>query len=195
VPGAAPVAWHVSHATAVRTFIEVDVDDDLEVLPARRTGAPAAERVAAAGATEERVEDVADVAESAAERIRSGASRRPLLAEHVVSATPFGVGQRLVGARDLLELGFRLGIVWVRVRVELTCSLPVGALEIVLACVPLDAEQLVVIHALSLSQTMTETFAHDRHRGQSLRVVHACRAQHADRARFLALDVVGGHDQ
>ena len=88
MPGAAPVASHVSQATAVRTVTSswapntacsnAQVDDDLEVGARRRAGGARLAAAEAAVAAEERVEDVAEAGAAEPERIAApGRRRRP----------------------------------------------------------------------------------------------------------------------
>src|SRR5690606_3460956 len=108
---------------------EVEVGHDLAALAPGRARLPPAP--AERARPEERLEDVPEAAE--VERV-AGPDRAldPLGAEGVVAAALLRVGQDLVGARDLLELRLRLGVVVARVRVQLPGQAPEGALDLVL---------------------------------------------------------------
>ena len=120
--------------------LELDLQHDLGVgslpaCPAGRAGA----------LVEKDVEQVPETPET--EGVRAAGSRAPhgLRPEHVVTAPPLRVAQRLVGDRDLLEAGLGLSVVGVRIGVKLPGEPSVGALELVLGGVAGDAEQLVVV--------------------------------------------------
>ena len=173
---------------------------DLEVGAPGRAGRPAAAAAPAErAAAEEGVEDVAEAA-AAAERVAGAAAVHALGPEACRSAAPLlGVGQHLVGVGDLLEPGLGLGVAGVGVGVQLAGQAPVGPLDLVGRGVAADAEQLVVVggHVVPQPsrQPVAQAAAHDGHGGQRLRVVHAGRAEHADGAGRLALDVVGRDDE
>src|SRR5690606_3710905 len=121
---------------------EVEVGHDLEVLAPGRARLPPAP--AERARPEERLEDVPEAAE--VERV-AGPDRAldPFGAEGVVAAALLRVGQDLVGARDLLELRLRLGVVVARVRVQLPGQAPEGALDLVLRRRARDPEEPVVV--------------------------------------------------
>ena len=116
---------------------EVDVDDDLDVLATGRPGRPAltptAERAAATAAAEEGLEDVAETAteEVVGRRAAATGTADTGLTELVVAGALAVVGQHLVGAGDLLELGFGRGVVGVRVGMQLAGALAVCLLDLV----------------------------------------------------------------
>ena len=132
VPAPAPLPPHSSQRCgsfsetgtvgAEHGLLERDVDDDLEVLTARRPGrtAPAATAAERVLATEEGVEQVVQAA--AAEHVldaRAAGTADAGFAEAVVAGALVGVGQHLVGPGDLLEpLGGRR-VVGVGVGVQL----------------------------------------------------------------------------
>ena len=114
---------------------EVDVEAHEGVLPPARSRHGAPLRLPAA---EERLEDVLEP-----EAATLTAVRRRGVGAHVVRLTLVGVAEDLVGACDVLEpvLGVRPG----DVRVQLAGELAVGLLDLVLARVTRDAENLVVV--------------------------------------------------
>jgi hypothetical protein len=83
---------------------EVEVEDDLEVGPARRTRRPSLGT--AEPSAEERVEQVAEPTETLRIAREPG---DPFRAEAVIPLAPLGVRQDLVGLCDLLEPRFVLG--------------------------------------------------------------------------------------
>jgi hypothetical protein len=115
---------------------EHDVDDRVATAPAGRPGA----RAGLEPAPEEGVDEVGQVAEPG-ERVPADAAGPAGVAVAVVVGARLRVLQHLVGGRQLLE---RLGIA-PRVRVQLPGLAPVGALDLVLAGVVPDAEDLVEV--------------------------------------------------
>src|SRR5262249_1850637 len=69
----------------------------------------------------------------------------PVRAELIVLAALLGVGEHLVGLVDLLEAGLGLLVALVHVRVVLPGELAVGGLDVRVARVLRDAENLVVV--------------------------------------------------
>jgi hypothetical protein len=147
-------------------YAQVDHDLGVVILPlgvelalAGKTAARAAEtRSPAAHAAEERFEEVAELP-----RVRSlGAGAReleagvpvggrteilplpPVGAELVVGCALLRVLQDLVGLARVLELGFRARLL-VDVGVVGAREFAVGALDVVLAGISLDAEDLVIV--------------------------------------------------
>ena len=67
------------------------------------------------------------------------------MAESVVEAALFGIGEDRVRLGGLLELLLGRGVVRIAVRMELHRQLPVGALDLAVGRGARDAEDLVVI--------------------------------------------------
>src|SRR6266850_3592760 len=116
---------------ALHRVDELDLDLHPEVRAAHRAARLAAPELGA----EERLEQVADA------EVAQAALGVP---EHVVALPALGIRQDLVGLGDLVELlrGVR-GLV--HVRVVLPGELPVGAADLLLRRVPLEAQKGVVI--------------------------------------------------
>ena len=127
----------------------------------------------------------------------SGTGRRPRLPARTGRSAAVRSGSESVSYARATSLNCvsGLGIVGVGVGVELHRPAPEGALDVVLGGVAPHAEQLVVVLTSALSQMMTEALAHDGDRREGLRVVHARRAEHADRAGLLAFDLVRSDDE
>ena len=112
----------------------------------------------AATAAEEGVEQVAEPATEPGERVPGSARARPRHApepfrpEHVVLAPAFRVPERLVGQVDHLELLLGPAVAGVGVGMELARQAQVGALDLVLAGLARDPEQLVEIVDVGHSQ-------------------------------------------
>ena len=127
---------------ALDGLLEGDPQVVAQVRPGLRATAPGG---ATRGATEERVEDVAEAAEALEPRSRApGPSVDAGSPECVVALTTLRVGQDLVGLAGLLEPGLGLGVL-VDVRMPLLGELAEGALDLGVACASLDAEHLVQI--------------------------------------------------
>jgi hypothetical protein len=120
---------------------EVDLDLRGQVRPARRP-ATALTRRAEESLAEERCEDVREAPEV---RHRSEpAAAHSRVSEAVVQLAALGVGEHLVRLRDRAEP--RTGVrVVAHVGMELTRETPEGALDLRVARVAGDAEQLVVV--------------------------------------------------
>ena len=152
VPGAAPVPPQGAHERAARTLVstvvpraasrEVDLDVSGDVGASRRAR-PGARAAAEQRLAEERGEDVGEAAEVGVHR-RVAAASEPGVAEAVVRRPPLGIGQHLVRLGDGAEAELRVGCL-ADVRVELAGELPERPLDLVVAGVPGDAEQLVVV--------------------------------------------------
>ena len=110
------------------------------------------------------------------------------LAEAVVAGPLLVVGQHGVGPGDLLEALGRVRVVGVGVGVQLAGPLAVRLLELVGASPWRDARAARSSRPSRLSQPSAEAVADDVDGRQRLRVVHAGRAEHADRADVLAVD-------
>ena len=206
VPSAAPVASQASHATAVLTVTgccepKTASSNSRSTTCSRSSprGGPAGP---AGGHRRGWSRRTPRTRRRCRRRSRTDRRRwccpRPRRAVGVVALALLGVGQHLVGARDLLEPRLDLGIAVPRVGVELAGEAAVGALDLFLGGVPGDAEQLVVVGRqgwLALGQAVGETMPTTGNRGQRLGVVHTGGTQHADRSSSLALDLVGRHDQ
>ena len=139
------------------------------------------------------------------------------LAEAVVAGALLVVGEHGVGPGDLLEALGRVRVVGVGVGVQLARPLAVGLLEVVggrrpgharavrssrphtphrvgeraqrpaTACVAGERSECPPF-SLAFSEPAAEALADDVDGGQRLRVVHARRAEHADRADVFAVD-------
>src|SRR5579863_2685696 len=91
-------------------------------------------------------EGVKKVAESRAEEVaRAAPDTFALRSEQVVAASALGIAERLIGERCFFEPALGLGIPAARVGVVLTGELSIGALDLVFACVAIDAEDFVEI--------------------------------------------------
>ena len=110
--------------------------------PARARAA--AERAAETAAAEERLEDVGHRAEALEVR-RVAAAAQALVAVAVVGRAPLGVGQDLVGLGGLLELLLGVRVVAVDVGVQLAREPAERLLDLGLAGVARDAEDVVVV--------------------------------------------------
>ena len=118
---------------------EVDVDDDLDVLTAGRTGRSTlttAERAAATATPEEGLEDVAETTteEVLGRGSATSCAADTRLTELVVAGALAVVGQHLVGAGDFLEAGFGFGVAGVRVGMPFPGALAVCLLDLVRRC-------------------------------------------------------------
>src|SRR5690606_31181466 len=141
---------------AARGFFQRDLEVVAQVGAAIDVRAPAA---TAAGAAKQVAEDVAEgIGEAALEALRAGACAHRRVDAGVAVAVVGGfllrVGEHLVGLLGLLEFLFRVLAVRIAVRVVLHGQLAVGLLDLVVASVPIDAEDFVVIpfgHDASLS--------------------------------------------
>ena len=123
-----------------RGVLQGDVDGHLLVLAATHPGSRARSGCAEAAA-EHGLEDIGESAEAGA-RTRATAAQR-VGATNVVHLALLGIRERLVGDGQLLE-SF-LGVGSRVVGVELTRELAVGLLNLVLAGVTGDTENLVVV--------------------------------------------------
>src|SRR4029453_9705125 len=164
--------------------------------PGPRAGPGAApERVAAA---EELAQQVVEGGPEAGERVTGLAAHalHPGLAVGVVALALVRVGQHGVGLVDLAAPLLGLGVVAAHVRVVLAGQPPPGALDLVLAGGPVDAQQLVVVaHPLPVSlKYAAEIAGHGLDGGHGPEVVHPGRAEDADGAAGVA-GQVGGGDQ
>src|SRR4029453_4816566 len=111
---------------------------------AHRTGLTTATRTERITA-EERVEQVAEAGERVAGTTGAGGAAAGTVAEDVVTTTAFWVTQHLVRSAPLLEPLDGLRVVGIRVGVELAGEVSIRALDLVVGCVPADAEHFVVI--------------------------------------------------
>src|SRR5204862_1645709 len=106
-------------------FLELDLDQDLQVAAPHRTPPLTAAAAPEAAATEEGLEDVAQPGPGEAERIRvatragTGAPNG-IGSEHVVALATLRVAQHLIGQGDHLEALFGARVVGVGVGVQLT---------------------------------------------------------------------------
>src|SRR5690606_11073433 len=130
---------------------QIDVQPQQRVLPPTCARDGASARAAGPG-TEERLEDVVETPEAAAESAGAGAPGLAVdrsLAAHVVELALLPPGPHLVGPPDLLELLSRF-----RTRdagVLGSCELPVGLLDLLRARLAGHAEDLVVVvHRVTL---------------------------------------------
>src|SRR5690606_19870053 len=158
-PLAAPAPLRPGHfdlgLQAERGLFKAELQVVAEIRPRFGTAASAALRPAA----EKHVEDVVEIAETAeapeaAEGIESplaGSGAGPLrpveggVSEAIVLRPGLRVGKDPVRLADLLELGLRLGVVLVDVRVVLPGEAAVRLFDFFLGGVPGDAEHLVVV--------------------------------------------------
>jgi len=120
---------------------QVDLDLCHEVRPARRTSAGLARR-AEERLAEERREDVREAAEVGHRGKAAAAHAR--VPEAVVELPPLGVGQHLVRLGHRPEARTRMRVV-AHVGMELAREPPERALDLGVARVPRDPEQLVVV--------------------------------------------------
>jgi hypothetical protein len=125
-------------------------------------GAPAAATTA-----EDVAEDIAeDVGEAAGAEVAGTAAEAALtadagMAELIVGGALAGVRQHVVGLLGLLELGQRLGVVRIAVRVVLHRQPAKRLLDVLLAGVAAEAEDFVII-ALGHGRSSTSGLVHSR---------------------------------
>ena len=153
-PSAAPLPWQTVHSTAVSTLSSRVTPNAASASSiSSRTRASWPRRVRGrgprpwarrAGAAEEGVHDVGEREARALAGAGTGAAER--VAAEVVHPALLGVGEHLVGRRDLLEplLGRGVGV---DVGVQLTGKPAVGLLDLVGVGVPGDTEDLVGVLA------------------------------------------------
>ena len=210
VPGAVPAPVQTVHRTAVSTvmslvtpktrLVELELDRDERVA----AGAGAAARPAGRRAAEERVHDVAEPAEAGAAEAAGPAAAAGVerVAAEVDDAALLRVGQRLVGAGDLLEalLGRRVGV---DVGVQVAGHLPVGALDLAVTGIAGHAQHAEVVgrhrdcpSASALGQQVADVAGHGANRGHVPWVVHAGGADDAEPAeRAVAPRAVADGDE
>ena len=132
-------------------LVEGDLEIEAQIGPARRAAAPAA----SAAEPEEVAEDVGEVREDVrveAGPARSTGARHAGVAEAVVPRALVGVAQDGVGLGGLLELLFGGRVALIAIGVVLQRQLAIRALDVLLAGILRDAEDLVVVplaHALA----------------------------------------------
>ena len=151
VPAAAPEPSH-AFAAARHAHLHVERDPASRIckvdLHLRRDVRPSRRPWPAAGALpeqrlpEERCEDVREAPEVGIHRRESAADAG--VAEPVVRTTPLRVGQHLVRLRDGAKPPLRVGLA-AHVRMELAREPPERALDLRVARVARDAEELVVV--------------------------------------------------
>jgi hypothetical protein len=114
-------------------------------LGARAPAASAAKEIAKAKNIAQVPEEIAKILEDAGIEAAGRHIADSGVAETVVQSSFFPVGQNGVGFAAFLEAFFRFRIVGIAVRVVLQRQPPVGALDFLLAGLPADAEDFVVI--------------------------------------------------
>ena len=145
----------VAEHRGVDVDVTVNAEDDLAeverdahecVLSAFPAG-PGAASALAAGATEERLEDVAESAEPGA---RPTAAERVVVATHVVALALLGIAEHVIGVRDELELLGRI-VARVHVGVQLACEPSVCLFDLIGCRFARHAEDFVVVSHFRLS--------------------------------------------
>ncbi len=154
VPSWQQEPWHVSHSTAVSTSMSrcapkttsprSSVTRTRASCPRSRRERGRAPATAALGGTEERLEDVAEPAESA--EVASGA----VSSAHVVAAPRLVVAQHVVRMRDELELLRRI-LTGIHIRVQLSRETSIRLLDLVGGSVSGHPENLIVVRHNRLS--------------------------------------------
>src|SRR4051794_19671128 len=160
-------------------------------------GRPPAEAEGVAG-TEERLKDVVDRAEAGRAR-RPAPGAKAVVPEGVVRAPPLRIGEHLVGLGGSLELLLGLGVVVVDVGMQLAGEAAERLLYLRVRGAAVDTEHLVVVarHCLVLVDAFEVTgklAGGLAHRGDRGGVVHAERAEDADRAEVAMAEAVVGTD-
>ncbi len=123
--------------------IFAEISASLGASTASRTSTTASKKIAK---TEELAEDIAEIVKDG--RVKSGASSGRTysrMAKAIVQSAFFGVGEHRVSFARFLEFFFRVGIIWIAVRMKLHRKLAVGALDLLLAGTLLDSQHVVVI--------------------------------------------------
>ena len=116
----------------------------------------------------------------------------------VVGATPLRVRQHFVGLGDLPKLGFRLGIVGIRIGMRITGEAAKRLLDVILRGIARDAEEVVVlVHAVpsdSAAEAISEAVADFLDDADCAPVVHSHRPDDADPAEAMLAGLVRRRD-